>query len=112
MRKLIALAASALAFAAPALAAPVTLEFVTVDGGDPVVVTLLDNGTYVLPDETTGNYSVNGDRDRICGIFDGANLCVDFAVPLDEFVLGEPVDFTTNSDDEGTATLIFAAAAE
>lgn len=112
MRKMIAHAASALAFAIPAFAAPMTLEFVSSDGGDPVTVTLLDDGTYMLSDETSGTYSLNSDGNRICGMYQDANLCVTFSLPVDELTLGEPATFTTNAGSDGTVTKIFAAPVE
>lgn len=108
MRKLTALTALTLAFAVPAFASPITLEFAPA-AGEATVVTLNDNGTFVFADETTGSYTIDAAGDTICGLLGGQNVCANLSAPLDQLSLGEGVTFTTTSGVTGTVTLVFAA---
>lgn len=105
MRKFIALAAAGALFTAPALAATMTVEF-SPEGGEPLTITMADDGTYTGSDGTTGTYTWDAATQTLCGTSDAGTLCATFeGEATAEPAVGDTRTYTADNGSSGTATV-------
>jgi len=105
MRKTLALIAASALFAAPALAATMTIEF-SPEGGEPMTITMADDGTYTGSDGSTGTYTWDAATQTLCGTSDAGTLCATFeGEATAEPAVGDTRTFTADNGSSGTATV-------
>lgn len=108
MRKMIALTAAVAALAAPAFAASMTLEFASAEG-EALVMTLNDDGTYTLPDGTTGAYTWDEATSTLCGDLGEENVCATIEGASEEPAVGDSASYTATNGNSGTVTVMAIA---
>ncbi|MEO0815827.1 MAG: hypothetical protein AAFX86_00840 [Pseudomonadota bacterium] len=105
MRKILALAAAGALFTAPALAATMTVEF-SPEGGEPVSITMADDGTYTDSNGTAGTYTWDAATQTLCGTSDAGTLCATFeGEATDEPAVGDTRAYSADNGSSGTATV-------
>jgi hypothetical protein len=105
MRKFLALAAAGALFTAPALAATLSVEF-SPEGGEPMTITMSDDGTYSASDGSTGTYTWDAATQTLCGTSDAGTLCATFEGDATaEPAVGDTRTYTADNGSSGTATV-------
>lgn len=106
MKKTISVVLAALALAAPAFAASMTISFAADEGGDPLVITFDGEGTAsVEGSEDTFAYTWNEETRELCGDATGeGEVCATMAESGDPEV-GQSTAYTTSAGTSGTATI-------
>jgi opacity protein-like surface antigen len=108
MKKFALVAALAVLFAAPAMAASTSVEF-TNEAGEKQVWKFKDDGTAEGPEGAAATYTWDEATRKLCATFAGETpqtLCATFEPSEGEGAVGETTGYTLDDGRKGTAKIV------